>query len=326
MQGYPAQSAGNFQTQIYPTMAPGVEGDFADHNPRSTVDAGPGGLVAGANGLIIGRFAWLDYASIDPNGAPAIAESFATPGFTAPAGFVHREQQGTLVNWLGGASMWIAPGYPVTLHQSGGFFVINNGIAYAQLGMKAFARATDGAVIFGAPGSSPEAASFTGAIAAGTFSGTGSVLGNQLTITGVTSGTLPVGATVAGTGIPAAVTVVGQLSGNPGGTGIYALSRADLNVPANTAITATFGTLTVSAMTSGSVGVGQLLGGGTVAAGTRVTALGTGTGQAGTYIVNNNTVVASAALTGATAVETKWFATSAAPPGGLIKMSSYPLG
>jgi len=50
--GYPATTAGQFQRQVYPQPAAGVEGDFCDHNPRATVDAGPGGLVAGANGLI----------------------------------------------------------------------------------------------------------------------------------------------------------------------------------------------------------------------------------------------------------------------------------
>lgn len=323
---YPGHQASTFQTQVYYQPAPGVEGDFADHNPRSSVDAGPGGLVAGANGLIIGRFAWLDYSQVDPNGAPAIAQSFATPGFVAPAGFVHREQQGALINWLGGASMWIAPGMPVTLHQSGGFFVINNGTSYATLGMKAFARATDGAVLFGAPGSAPGAASFTGSIAAATFTGNGSVSGNQLTITTATTGTLQPGATVTGAGIPAGVKVLSQLSGTPGGLGVYALNRPDITAAANTAISATYGTLTVTALTTGTVGVGQLLTGSGVASPTYVSGLGTGTGQAGTYYVDNNTVVASTTLTGASAVETKWFATSAAGPGGLMKMSSYPLG
>src|SRR4051794_22017449 len=122
-----------FQTSVGIMQAPGVEGDFCDHNPRTTVDAGPGGLVAHPDGVIIGHFAWLEYSVTDPNGSPAIARSRGTGG--PPAGFVHREHQGVFAPWYPGntaaSGMMIPGGFMVTLHQEGGFFVKNNGTTYA---------------------------------------------------------------------------------------------------------------------------------------------------------------------------------------------------
>jgi hypothetical protein len=57
-------------------------------------------------------------------------------------------------------------------------------------------------------------------------------------------------------------------------------------------------TMTVSAVTSGQIGIGTEVAGGTTSAGTYVTALGTGTGGTGTYTVNNSQTVSSASMTG----------------------------
>lgn len=312
-----------FQTQVYPGLAPGVEGDFCDHNPRTSVDAGPGGLVAGPAGVIIGHFAWLMYDRLDPNNSARTAVSFSTGGL--PAGFVHREQQGLITNYLGGSSMLVQGGFPVTLHQEGGFFVKNNGTTYAQVGMKAYAKLTDGGVLFAATGTSPGAASVTGAVAASTFSVTGSIAGNVLTVTAVGSGVVVPGGTISGTGVATGTQIVSQLSGTAGGIGTYSVSIGEQSV-ASTTISGTYGTLTVSAVGSGTLGIGDVLSGTGVAAGTAITALGTGAGGTGTYIVNNNTVVASTTLGGTNAIETKWFATSGGAAGELIKMSSWPLG
>ena len=55
-------------------------------------------------------------------------------------------------------------------------------------------------------------------------------------------------------------------------------------------------TMTVTAMTSGTLGVGSYIGGGTVTAGTTITALGTGSGGTGTYTVSASQTVASSSL------------------------------
>ena len=98
--------------------------------------------------------------------------------------------------------------------------------------------------------------------------------------------------------------------------------------PAGAAVTGSIaGTvLTVTAVTSGTLAVGQPVSGAGVTAGTYISALGTGTGGVGTYTVSVSQTVASTALTTTSAVETKWFAMSAAAAGELFKMSSYPLG
>lgn len=58
-------------------------------------------------------------------------------------------------------------------------------------------------------------------------------------------------------------------------------------------------TLTVTAVSSGTLSVGQVISGSGMTAGTRIVALGTGTGGTGTYTVNNSQTFASGAITGA---------------------------
>lgn len=142
-------------------------------------------------------------------------------------------------------------------------------------------------------------------IAAGTFSVTGSISGNILTVTGVTSGTVVAGATITGTGVSASTVISNQLSGTTGGIGTYAVSVSQ--VAASTAISGTYGTLTIGGTVTGAWAVGLTVTGGTVSAGTIITALGTGTGGTGTYIVNNTQTVASNALTGTTTAATVAF-------------------
>lgn len=143
---------GQFQRQVYYQPAPATEGDFCDHNPRTSVDAGPGGLVAGPTGLMVGRFAWFDPDSpLDPNEAPRICVPYSDTDQPV-VGFVHRHQQGLITNWLGGAGLWVPSGFPVTLHQTGGFFVRNVGDQRCELGMRAFAFIDDGSIAFDADG------------------------------------------------------------------------------------------------------------------------------------------------------------------------------
>lgn len=58
-------------------------------------------------------------------------------------------------------------------------------------------------------------------------------------------------------------------------------------------------TMTVSAVTSGTLAIGQVLTGTGVTAGTGITALGTGTGGTGTYTVSTSQTVASTTITAA---------------------------
>lgn len=320
----------SFQTTVNINPAPGIEGDFCDHNPRTTVNAGPGGLVSGPNGVIIGRFAWVDFSRLDPNNAPALANSF---GSGPPDGFVHREQQGVITNWLVASGMLIPSGLAVTLHQEGGFWARNAGTGFAAYGMKAFANLADGSVAFGAAGAAaPGSASVTGAITAGTFTATGSIAGNVANITAVSAGPVVVGAAISGSGIPAGTRINSQvlplLTGEAlGGIGRYTTNVPELAVP-STAIAGTYGTLTVTVADAGGaqIGVGGTVAGGSTSAGTAITARGTGAGGTGTYILNNTQAVTSGSLTITGSIETKWFARSAGAAGSLIKISAWPYG
>lgn len=66
-------------------------------------------------------------------------------------------------------------------------------------------------------------------------------------------------------------------------------------------------TLTVSAVTSGTIQVGQPISGTGVTAGTIITALGTGTGGVGTYTVGTSQTVASTTITSSTGIGTSQF-------------------
>jgi hypothetical protein len=312
---------GGFQSVVNTQPAPAVAGDYCNKNPRFSVDAGPGGLVAGDHGVVAGRFAWLSMEEVDANDAPAIVNNF---GAGPVSGFVHRDQQGLITGYLQESSMLIPAGFQMSLMAGGGFWARNDGATEALSGMKAFANFADGTVTFAPAGSAPSA-SVTGSIAASTAAVTGSINDNVLTVTAVTNGQLAVGATISGAGVALGTKIVAQLDGVPGGLGDYALSIPEQNVVAE-AINATYGVLTVTAVASGQLSIGDVLLGAGITAGTTITAFGTGNGGNGTYIVDPTQVVAAETITVGTAVETKYFARSSGAPGELVKIDSQPLG
>ncbi|MBU6290076.1 MAG: hypothetical protein KGS10_18110, partial [Chloroflexi bacterium] len=110
---------------------------------------------------------------------------------------------------------------------------------------------------------------------------TGFVTGNTLTAATV-SGTVALGQAIYGRGIPAGTTIAAQTSGPTGGAGDYVLDADPVVVTGS--ITTT--TLTVSAVTSGTLAVGQTITGTGVLPNTVITALGTGSGGTGTYTIS----------------------------------------
>lgn len=305
-----------FQTSVNVQPAPAVAGDFASANPRWNVLAGPGALISDPAGLTVGRFAWLDAAT------QTVARNF---GAGAPAGFVHREQNAQIVTFLAESGNVIYGGQAVTLFNGGDFWVLNEGSGEALFGMKAYANLTNGRVSFAATGNATQGGSVTGAIAASTGSFTGSIAGSVLTITAVGSGVVVPGGLLSGTNVATNTKVVAQLSGTTGGVGTYSVNIPDQAV-ASTTISETYGTLTVSAVGSGALAVGDVVVGSGVTAGTVITAFGTATGGTGTYIVDGTQTASSTTITAAANVETKWTAMSSGPAGGLVKMSTHLLG
>lgn len=298
-----------FQTQVNVQPAPAVAGDFCDTNPRASYNAGPFGLAAGDNGVVIGLFGWVD---------PSDLRKVSNSGSGRPQGFVHREQQGLITTYLSAAGMVIPAGFQMALMAAGGFWVKNDGTTEAQPGQKCYANFADGKATFGAG----QSAVVTGSVAASTFNVTGAINDNVLSVTAVTSGTVVAGASISGTGIAAGTKVTRQIDGAVGGIGTYEVSIGE-QVVASTAVAGTYGTLTVTAVTSGQLGVGDTLTGTGVTAGTTLTQLLTGQGGDGTYVVDNNTVVASTSITAATNIDTGWEARSFGLPGELVKISTW---
>lgn len=133
---------------------------------------------------------------------------------------------------------------------------------------------------------------------------TASTSGTTLTVSSMTSGTIAVGQALFGVGITQATVITGLGTGT-GGVGTYTINisqtvasegmnSADVGCVFTASITTT--TMTVTAITSGSLSVGQTVQGSGVTSGTIITALGTGTGGAGTYTVNKSQTVSSSTL------------------------------
>lgn len=77
-----------FQTRINQYPAPGVEGAFAGTNPHATYQAGEGALVAGEDGLIVGRFARdVDGVASMPVAVFRLALSIVTVRRRSPSGW-----------------------------------------------------------------------------------------------------------------------------------------------------------------------------------------------------------------------------------------------
>jgi len=229
---------GTFQTFVQNQPAPGEAGDFAGVNPRTSVNAPPGGYAADSFGVIVGHFAYGDPAT-------GLAHNALTAN--ALQGFVPRNQQsGTLITtFLDGTTLSVVQGYPVTLYNQGDFW------AYfptgAAVGAPVYALNTDGT-----PQTSSAAATltpftvvsvvdapsvFTASIAAPSPP---SVDVSIMHVTAFTSGPpLSAGQLLSGTGVVANTRIVSQVSGTPGGVGFYVVSEQA--AVASTTITATGG-------------------------------------------------------------------------------------
>lgn len=308
-----------FQTQVNVNPAPGVVGDFASRNPRSSVLAGPGGLVAGPVGAIVGRFGW-----IDPDTGILVYNS-ALPGSGVPDGLVANETQALITEYLGEYSLTIPGGFQMTLFNGGDYFVKNDGANIAIPGMKAYADYATGKVTFaatGAPSTGGSASAST--IAAETGSFTGGIAGDLFTVTVVGSGTVVIGGKLGGTGVQAAF-VESQLplgvGETTGGVGRYTISVPQ-TVAAGSTITEAYGLFTAGGTLVGGFSIGDVLSGTSVTSGTIITGLGTGTGGLGTYIVQPSGTTSSTAISATGNVETDFTCRSVGAPGDIVKISS----
>jgi hypothetical protein len=143
-------------------------------------------------------------------------------------------------------------------------------------------------------------------------------------VTAVSAGTIYPGTIVAGTGVVTGTRVTSQISGTPQGAGVYTVTPSQQKSIASGSITGSYGVFTVLGTVTGTYTVGQTLTGGTTSAGTFITYPLTGTGGLNsTFVVTPSQTVAAAAINAVGNVETKWYAASAAPAGGLVKITSW---
>lgn len=263
-------SPNGFQNVVRAKAAPAVAGDFASTNPRASVLATEGNLVSPAAGLIVGNFAFVNPANQSVSNAYASGDQI---------GFLGRNQQALITQFLAEATVLVPSGFMVTLFDEGEFWAyFGNG---ATAGQEVYADEATGAVQSGSG-----TTSFTGEVG---FTGTASlatVLGvAQLTIATITSGLIEIGDTVSGTGT--ASNVVTSLASGVANTvgAVYNLSGA-VTTEAAEAVTTASNTLNVTAVSAGAINIGDVISGTNVPAGTTVTAYGTGVGGIGTYIVS----------------------------------------
>jgi hypothetical protein len=252
--------------------------------------AGPGGLVAGTDGVTIGKFAWANSLGV-----------VSSKGAVGQIGFVQRDQVALITTWLAETTMTVPAGMPITLYTAGDFWARFAG--GATLGQKVYASYTDGSASSAATGTPPTGASVTGSIAANVVTGaiaantcTASIADTTMTVSAVGSGAvLAAGQGISGTGVTSGTTIVAQLTGTAGSTGTYTVSASQ--TVSSTTVTATGGGLTVSAVTSGTLAVGQTISGSGITSGTAILALGTGTGGTGTYTVSISQTASSTTVT-----------------------------
>jgi hypothetical protein len=241
------------------------------------------------------------YPEVDPakqQGERGVIALYPTPGLTVKAVFPNQQEVRGLHSVSGGEQLIAVCGpyvYALTanlvpsvigqLNSSSGIVKItDNGVNVYIV---------DGAYRYTWYISSPAAAVFTG-----------STSGTTLTVTSVSSGTIAINQSLYGVGI-LPETVITALGTGTGGTGTYTINRSQTvasgslssaTVGAVVTATITGTTMTVSAVTSGVLHIGQTVQGVGVTLGTIITALGTGTGGTGTYTLS----VASTVATGVT--------------------------
>ena len=252
---------GSFQTRVNLYNPLGVAGDFASANPRATALTPDGGaLIAGPKGVTIGKFAWVESDGRTVN-------NYAS-GAVKPTGFVHRDQQSLLTQYLQAAGTLIPPGFPVTLMVAGDFLATDLGPSSMVSGSAIYAGYADGGIYSAAPTGASVTATIgstnTGSLGStntaslgATFTASAGSPDTQLVVTSVT-GLISIGDTVSGTGITPGTTILSQVSGTPGGAGTYNLSAA------NTALAATvtsFGNVIDVTASTGLISIGDTVSG-----------------------------------------------------------------
>ena len=251
-----------FQAKVNTNQAPGVAGDFASTNPFSSVLATAGALVAPAGGLVVGNFAFVGPAG-------QVSQSYVS-GYQI--GFLGRNEQALITEFLGETSLVVPEGFMVTLFDGGDFWAYFAGGATALATV--YADEDTGAPQMQATNS------FTGEVG---FTGDASFATDVMTVTTHTSGIITVGDVVTSSTVASGTTVTAILSGTPGAVGsTYSLSTSPGTIAAQAASTAS-SVLNITAVADGGLSVGDTISGSGITTGTQIASFITGVGGVGTY-------------------------------------------
>jgi len=235
-----------------------------------------------------------------PQGDRGVAALYPTPGLSSLVLFQNQQEVRGMVTLSGGNFMVAVCGpyvYALTSNFIGtlvGQLNTTTGrVGINDNGINAYI--VDGSNRYSWRISTPSSAVFTG-----------STSGPSVDVLAITNGTIAAGQSLFSVGVTNE-TVITALGTGTGGIGTYTInlsqtltSRQMNSTTVGALVTGSISgtTLTVSAVTSGTLYVGQTIQGTGVTALTIITALGTGTGGAGTYTVSTSQTVSSTTLYG----------------------------
>jgi hypothetical protein len=182
----------------------------------------------------------------------------------------------------------------VTAVASGGVISVGDVVSHASI----LQTATITGLGTGTGGTGTYTLTYTGS----TSAFTGSISGTTLTVTAVSAGTLITGQVLTGNSVTSGTVITTQLTGTTGGIGTYTVSISQTRTSgdftgtytlASTTLSVLSTLMTVTAVASGTLSVGQFLTGTGVAFSTSITAFGTGSGNTGTYTISSAQYFAS---------------------------------
>ena len=130
----------------------GFPGGIASANPRRSAIPGSLGFRAGAAGVAVGAFGWVQADGVTVLNKPV--------GTEAPTGFVLRDQTGLITQYLGESTMTLLSGWNVQLMTGGDYFAVAS--TAATPGQAVYASTTDGSIKTGAAGTAPSGSVATG--------------------------------------------------------------------------------------------------------------------------------------------------------------------
>ncbi|MCH4025013.1 MAG: hypothetical protein LKH76_08560 [Acetobacter fabarum] len=177
-----------FPNTVHYGWPAGFPGAWASQNPQRMVVPGVNGFCAGAGGVAVAAFAWVQADGTTVLNKPDPANPKATP-----TGFVVRAQQGQATQYMQQNTMTIAQGFMVGLAEGGDVFA--QATTASATGQAVYASLSDGTLQCAAAGAAP-----TGTVDTGWSVAQGAAAGLPFIITGPIAGARSALSSTSGTG------------------------------------------------------------------------------------------------------------------------------